>query len=83
MEDLLNTHHALEDCYKKYSLDDIRQMSMDQLKAICLEERIAHAKNIKKLNAKELIKERIDVLKEQYETRKATRREELKNYFKY
>jgi hypothetical protein len=83
MEDLLKTHKALEECYKGYTLDQVRQTSASELKSLCLQERLEHAKNLTKLDIKNLIDERISIIKDQYLRAKDNRREELKTYFKY
>ncbi len=82
MEDLLKSHKDLEKCYKKYTLEQVKQMTPDELKTLCIDERTTHAKNLRNLDIKKIIDERIVILKEQYAKLKETRREDLQNYFK-
>jgi predicted kinase len=82
MEDLLRSHKALEDCYKQYSLDQIREMTPEQLKGLCLKERIQHSKDVVKMNIQDLINERIAIMKMQIVNASDARREKLKNFYK-
>jgi hypothetical protein len=82
MEDLLNSNTALKNCYEKFSLDEVKQMSADNLKVLCLDERIKMAKYINELNMLSVVNESQKISKEKYVEAKIKRMEELKAFYK-
>lgn len=82
MEDLLNSVNETEQCYKKYSLEEVRQMSASELQSLCIEERTKAAKYISQLSMQTLITERAKLLLDQVADAKAHRREQLNQFYK-
>jgi hypothetical protein len=82
MEAVLDSHEKLKQCYNQFSLEEVRTMSAKDMRGLCLKERESFAENFNKMDMKNIIDERINILKQQRENKYNLRYGELKNFYK-
>lgn len=83
MEDYLNNLNDLKACYERVPFNQVMSLENDQLKNLCLQERLKVIRDITsdKLLTTNLINERIRILHERENARIQSRREVLDKKF--
>jgi len=61
MENLINYYANMKQCFDKYSLEDINNMNDDQIKNLCVQEKIQFMHHFNNLKTVDIIEERLDI----------------------
>ena len=79
MENLIRNLNAVKECHDQYSTEQMLSMPANELKTICVKEKIKFIESLNSVDTKVIIRERIDILNERNLNEINKRREFLKS----
>ena len=82
MESAIRNLHAARECFAQFSADQLNSMNNDELKLVCLKERLDLIESVNLINTKELIKERLLIKQAKESEEVGKRRRYLDSNFK-
>lgn len=82
MENLINNLNLVKECHDQYSAQDMFSLPPDQLKTLCIKEKINFIESLNKMDTKLVINERIAILQERNSNNIQKRREFLNSLLK-
>mmetsp|Transcript_21499 Transcript_21499/g.22333 ORF Transcript_21499/g.22333 Transcript_21499/m.22333 type:complete len:81 (+) Transcript_21499:1039-1281(+) len=79
MQNFFDSLNELNTCYNKYSKEDVKNMTTSDFNSVCLQEKFKVAQNLfsDSMDTKNLINERLDIIKERNEDNLVLRRKLL------
>ena len=82
MEDLIRNFNSVKECYDKQSVEGLLNSNDNELKRVCLQDRINFIESLNKIDTKTIINERLEIKKVKDHEKADKRREFLNSVFK-